>query len=128
MVAIQASTERFMDIDKAINAINDWRVRFHVLLASAPDPAIAECGPQCAAGQWLRGEAARKYAGLPALEACLAAHDALHLEAAEAIGAVTETRLTPAGACGVGSAFNSAANRAVLSLHSFKQELAALAR
>jgi hypothetical protein len=114
-----------MTLDEAIGAHAAWRARFQFALSAAPSEQIAECGPSCRTGEWLRGEAQKKFGGLPELKTCMDRHREMHEAARGAVEKILIEHADPTAVAGVNSAFNTACNRAVLSLHGLKEMLTA---
>jgi hypothetical protein len=72
-----------MDLDKAIQAHRDWKVKLRVAMARRMhlDVAAISADDCCLLGKWLHGEARARYGALSAYRDCLTKHAAFHREA-----------------------------------------------
>ncbi|MDE2133034.1 MAG: CZB domain-containing protein [Alphaproteobacteria bacterium] len=72
-----------MDLDEAICAHIEWKMKFRLAISSEAQLDADKIGQdtQCPLGQWLHGEAQRKYGRLSSYENCLKAHASFHREA-----------------------------------------------
>ncbi|HUN92877.1 MAG TPA: CZB domain-containing protein [Burkholderiaceae bacterium] len=111
-----------MDLNSAIEAHGQWKVKFRTAIRSKEklDAATISRDNACALGQWLHGEAKGKYAALKSYGSCVDKHAAFHREAgkvAEAInaGKFDEAEKMLAGATPYASA-SSAVGGAIVGL------------
>ncbi len=115
-----------MNFDEAISAHVGWKIAFRTAVnakrpISAPDIGHDD---RCPLGQWLHGEAKRRYGALPIYTQCLDAHARFHREAgrvAQIINlgdyATAELELDS------GSAFGEASTQAVVAINKFKRAM-----
>ena len=72
-----------MDLEKAIGAHGEWKMKFRVAIADKAklDEASIKVDNACPLGKWLHGEGKTKYGKLDSHAHCLAKHAAFHREA-----------------------------------------------
>lgn len=87
-----------MDLDSAIKAHGEWKVKFRAAIAGKQklDAATIAKDNVCPLGSWLHGEAKAKYAGLKSYAKCVGDHAAFHTEAGKVASAINAGRFTEA--------------------------------
>lgn len=72
-----------MNFDDAVSAHVAWKIAFRAAVnrKHAIDAPLIAHDDRCVLGQWLHGEARRRYGTLPAYCHCLEAHARFHREA-----------------------------------------------
>jgi methyl-accepting chemotaxis protein len=72
-----------MDLDQAIAAHADWKVKLRMAIQNKEtlDAAQVSADDRCMLGQWLHGEARAKFAGKAEYADCVAKHATFHAAA-----------------------------------------------
>jgi methyl-accepting chemotaxis protein len=72
-----------MDLDKAIHAHSEWKVKLRMAMVKRERLEIATISADncCPLGKWLHGEAKSRYGSLPAYRDCVTKHATFHREA-----------------------------------------------
>ncbi len=117
-----------MNLDDAITAHLQWKVRFRTALANSTtvDASAIAKDNVCPLGQWLHGEAKAKYGKFANYHQCVSAHAAFHCEAGKVAQWVNAKDAAKANAAlDTQSPFNSASQSAVVAIGKLKKELSA---
>lgn len=87
-----------MNLDSAIQAHGEWKVKFRSAMAAKQDldAAVIAKDNVCPLGLWLHGEAKAKYAGLKSYAKCLADHAAFHREAGKVAATINAGKYSQA--------------------------------
>lgn len=104
-----------MDLDTAIAAHGEWKVKFRAAIQRRQQLDAKTIGrdDQCPLGLWLCGEAKAKYAGLRSYAQCLRDHSAFHAQAGKVASAINAGKYTEAEAMLAATSPYTAASNAV---------------
>ena len=111
-----------MDLDSAIKAHGEWKVKFRSTIAARGKLDAATIGRDnvCPLGSWLHGEAKGRFSGLRAYARCVADHATFHREAGKVATLINEEKFAEAekqlGAGTQYTAASSAVGGAVVAL------------
>jgi methyl-accepting chemotaxis protein len=115
-----------MDIDQAIAAHAQWKVRLRAAIASgesvdARSIAADDC---CALGKWLHGDARKLLGARPAYQDCVERHAAFHREAGRVAQEINARRFDQAAAMLDGGAYTTASSAVGVAIGRLKREMA----
>lgn len=119
-----------MDLDKAVAAHADWKVKLRVALTDRQkldaEKLASDC--QCELGLWLKGEGRIAYGASPSFKTCFEGHTAFH----QAAGAIARSINAGdfAGAerqLGVDTPFAKASSAVAVAIRRLKNEIVSAA-
>lgn len=104
-----------MDLDSAIGAHGEWKVKLRHAIARKEkvDVATIAADHQCALGKWLHGEARSKYGTLKSYTNCVHKHAEFHREAGKVAAAINAEQYSQAEAMLAGGTAYAAASSAI---------------
>lgn len=87
-----------MDLDNAIKAHAQWRVKFRSAIAKQEQLDVATIAKDncCELGKWLHSDAKREYGNAEAYKALVAKHAAFHTEASKVAVVINAKRFADA--------------------------------
>lgn len=93
-----ADKERTMDLQEAIKAHSEWKMKLRSAIASHSTLDVETIAKDncCALGKWLHGEAHTRFGKLQSYRECLRLHAAFHKEASGVATAINQARYSDA--------------------------------
>lgn len=113
-----------MDFDAAVGAHVAWKIAFRTAVNKRRgiDAPMIGLDDQCPFGQWLHGEAKRRYGSLDVYRQCVETHARFHREAARVAEMINKGDFAGAEAeLSSGSTFGEASTMAVTNINKFKR-------
>ena len=104
-----------MDLDKALQAHGEWKLKLRSAIAKKEQLDAKTIGADncCPLGKWLHGEARTQYAKLKSYGTCVAKHADFHREAGRVAATINQGKYTEAEAMLAGGTPYAAASSAV---------------
>jgi hypothetical protein len=115
-----------MDLDKALAAHADWKVKLRVALADGQkldaEKLASDC--QCEFGQWLMGEGRGAHGADPNFKTCVEAHTTFHRCAGAVARSINAGDIAGASAqLEAGTPFSQASGAVAVAVRRLKQKL-----
>jgi hypothetical protein len=114
-----------MDLDKAVGAHADWKVKLRVAIANHQtidaEKLSSDC--QCELGLWLKGEGRGAHGSSPSFGACVEAHSSFHRAAGAVARAINSGDYAGAERqLDAGSPFAEASSAVAVAVRRLKRE------
>jgi hypothetical protein len=116
--------ERVMDLDAAIGAHAEWKLKLRSAAEKKEslDVATISGDNNCPLGKWLHGEAKTKYGSLPHYQDCVSNHAHFHSEAGKVAAMVNQGKFSEQ-IIGSGSPFGDASGKVGVAIVKLKKEV-----
>lgn len=114
-----------MDLDEAIKAHGEWKMKFRSAISSKQqmDASSIARDNVCPLGSWLHGEAKAKYSGLKAYARCVADHAQFHREAGKVAQSINASKYAEAEQqLGGGTPYSSASSAVGVAILAFRKD------
>ncbi len=116
-----------MDLDNAIQAHAEWKVKLRAAIAKKEKMDAAKLGrdDNCSLGQWLHGEGKGAYGRLASYSRCVEEHAKFHRCAGEVARTINAGKLTQAEAMlATGTPYAGASSAVAMAVMALKKEAA----
>ena len=119
-----------MDLDNALAAHSDWKVKLRIALTKQETLDAAQIGSdcQCDFGRWLKGEGRSAFATCPSFKLCETSHTEFHRCAGQIAGQINRRDFTGAErSLGSGTPFSQASQSVAVAIRRLKSEMMSIA-